>query len=205
MLSLAASVVLHNSFSPRIDTCVDPESLRRMSAFERAQDLEIMVYKRDEDPLRIEGYLQTGSLTEAPTRVRLMRSYDLAKLVQSGLGLLQHFPLPSDRNEIRIVDIDGQAVPVRLRARETGESPFVTGYIVAIGNDPVADPASAALRHGAGSIFRGPKPITILLIEAARTPAEADVQEAAILEWLTAAWREFRATCDPPTARSTSS
>jgi len=197
ILALAAVVVLRNSFSPHIDTCVDAEPLRSLAAFDGARDLDVLIYEKKEHPLRVEGYIGNTALSAQPMHVRLLRSYDLARFLQAGLLLLRNFPLPLDRNEVRVVDLDGQAVPIRLRSRETGNSPFVTGYIFAVGNEPVAEPALGALRQLFDAVWSGPKPITILLIEAPRMPVDISEQEQVLIDWLKAAWREVRATCDP--------
>jgi hypothetical protein len=81
--------------------------------------------------------------------------------------------------------------------RLTGNSPFVTGYISAIGNEPVASPTWGTLRQIFDAPFNGPKPITILLIESPRARDDLARQEAFIVDWLTDAWREFQSICAP--------
>jgi len=190
-----AGVVYWNTFAPRTDTCGDPARLESMRLFEGAHGRNTFIYQEPDQPLWVDGSLGSANIGDDSYAFRFIRSYDVARFLQSGLLLLRNFPLPEDRDEMRILEIDGESVPVRIRGRETGNAPFVTAYIVAVGQEPVANPFSAALRGAFDRPLRGPKPVTILLMESPRSARGFEHQEARILEWLRAGWREYRAVC----------
>lgn len=197
LLGLGALAILHASLRPAVDPCADPASLLRVDEIAGATSFaELPRPVADDSVLQWTG----GARLEPPPsehalEFRVVRSTRPAWIYKNPL---RFSPRESDIGgfpvERIMLETSSGDLPVRIvRPQSERRESWIVGYFFARRGRSVSSPVWEQIL----SPFRGePRtPLTLYLASAIGPEHEAKRSEAAVLEWLVAAWDRHRRVC----------
>ena len=207
LAAAAVPVWLHVVRAPRMDDCADPEALRDIAAIPRTREIQIR------EPLEhVRAHLtqwSAGSYTPATgglprAWVRIMRSFDPRWLYLEPTRALrgrasQEFS--SESPALEWIDAGAGAALERLpihvvRLGVMGQE-RVAAWLYIYDGRPVAHPFRAQLASALPQVFAGARPLTLLIAHAVGQGIPPVQIEAALGDWLAAAWRRYQSVCRP--------
>lgn len=185
--------------SRRVDECANPEALLDVSSLPRSRlerELPAHAHRKEFVTQWTLGLARPERKGTNEIHFRILRSFDPRFLYQKPTGFVEAgtqvhgYPI-----EPRTLDVDGQAVPIRLvRAFGLGKT-RVVGFLFVYEGRPVASPLRAQLGSAVSQLVGGSTPLTFYIVsqEGARE-LEDDIVET-VEEWLAAAWEHYRQSC----------
>jgi hypothetical protein len=101
---------------------------------------------------------------------------------------------PDARRGIRWLDAGDDRIPVHWRYDDS-EATYVVNHLFVQDGRPVRHPLVAGVANAARQVLRGPRPITLLLVDGLGPSSRREAIERSAEEWLRAAWHRYSAEC----------
>jgi len=212
-LLLTAVVAIHTRWIQEPPPpCPDDTLLKSLPVFSASlgevKPPSILLRKKSE--LRVRGELAPDADGRARLWFHLGRGRNPSWYLVSGLALKLGLALPTDFEVRDHLDVDGERLPISFREHRATRPNFVTGYLYLLDGEPVANLATAAVRHAVRNPL-GPPATTVAIAltyleggyeelqlrRAVSDASDAPHQKAEIKKWLGRFYSDIRSVCNP--------
>ena len=196
LFALAAIPVwLHRVSGPIHDSCADPSGLGRLPAYganyRERQGLEDGGWQH---AIAIGGLLERTSGVY-PFSFGFVRRADPTFFYGEIESLFFPVSLPSDRSEVRPLEVAGETLPVtHVYTDDSPGSVRFSQYFLVQGGRPVARP-SVGLGIALDQLVHGTQPVGAFLISSIGPEGALEPLEQQASAWLAAAWTDYRKVC----------
>ena len=195
LLAAAAPVWVRALAEPAGDECGDSLSLDAVLALPGTVAARNLAPGAPPDRSHwIEGEIAAPAGDVSPLRFRFVRTSEPALLYFEPLSFFSRNAAPDALRGIRWLDAGAERLPVHWRYDTVGEV-YVIEYLLAQDGRPVRHPLLAGLATAAAHVWRGARPVTLLLVDGVGPPGRRDAIERAAEAWLLTAWQRYSAGC----------